>query len=82
MDGKCPMAAYLGSHGVSAAPMHSANETALHLERAVPWQRLSAAKVNAPILLRAGLGFGAAALIHEIDANKSGADAPVDLLIK
>ncbi len=59
VDGYCPLAAYLGSHGfclelaLRPGVQHSASETDFNLERVIPMaQRLSAAGAQAPILTR------------------------------
>jgi hypothetical protein len=96
VDGYCPLAAYLGSHGfclelaLRPGVQHSASETDFNLERVIPMaQRLSAAahgaQLNAPILLRMDSGFDAARLMSRIEScnRTTGAAAPqVDFLIK
>ena len=59
VDGYCPLAAYLGSHGfclelaLRPGVQHSALETPFNFERVIPMaQRLSAAGPKVPILLR------------------------------
>ena len=89
VDGYCPLAAYLGSHGfclelaLRPGVQHSARETDFNLERAIPMaQRLSAAATKAPILARLDSGFDSAALMLGIEAcNRAGLPA-VDWLIK
>ena len=93
VDGYCPLAAYLGSHGfclelaLRPGVQHSARETELNLERVIPRaQRLSAAGPKAPILARLDSGFDSAALMRSIEAcNQSGSQSgqpQVDWLIK
>jgi hypothetical protein len=67
VDGYCPLAACLRSHGfcleLALRPgfRHSASETDFNLERVIPTaQRLSAARPKAPILTRLGSGFDSA----------------------
>jgi hypothetical protein len=90
VDGYCPLAAYLGSHGfclelaLRPGVQHSANESDFNLQRVVPMaQRLSAASVRAPILVRMDSGFDAAALMRELQACNADERLPqVDWLIK
>ena len=83
VDGYCPLAAYLGSHGfclelaLRPGVQHSASETDFNLERVIPLaQRLSAASQglqrNAPILLRMDSGFDAARLMSPRVRQPSG----------
>ena len=89
VDGYCPLAVYLGSHGfclelaLRPGVQHSAKETDFNLERVLPMaQRLSAGSVKAPILARFDSGFDSAALMAAIDkCNQSGLPQ-VDFLIK
>lgn len=89
VDGYCPLAAYLGSHGfclelaLRPGVQHSASETAFNFERVIPMaQRLSALGPNAPILLREDSGFDAVAQMRAIESyNKAGLPR-VDFLIK
>ncbi|MFN5350395.1 MAG: IS1380 family transposase [Polaromonas sp.] len=89
VDGYCPLAAYLGSHGfclelaLRPGVQHSARETHFNLERVIPLaQRLSAAGPKAPVLARMDSGFDSAHLMAGIDAcNQSGLPR-VDWLIK
>jgi hypothetical protein len=89
VDGYCPLAAYLGSHGfclelaLRPGVQHSARETDFNLERVIPLaQRLSAAGPKAPILARLDSGFDSAALMRSIeDCNQAG-QPQVDWLIK
>jgi hypothetical protein len=89
VDGYCPLAAYLGSHGMCLelalrpGVQHSACETQFNLERVLPMaQRLSAAGPKAPILLRKDSGFDSAELMRQIESyNRSGL-VRVDWLIK
>ncbi len=89
VDGYCPLAAYLGSHGfclelaLRPGTQHSVKETDFNLERVIPMaQRLSAAGPQAPILLRLDSGFDAAALMRGIEACKHTGLPQVDWLIK
>src|SRR6478609_4977702 len=91
VEGYCPLAAYLGSHGfclelaLRPGVQHSALETQFNFERVIPMaQRLSAACPKAPILVRLDSGFDSAALMREMDSyNDNGAGVPlVDWLIK
>jgi Transposase DDE domain group 1 len=89
VDGYCPLATYLGSHGfclelaLRPGVQHSALETQYNFERVIPLaQRLSAAGPNRPILARLDSGFDAMDLMREIEAcNKPGL-VKVDWLIK
>lgn len=80
VDGYCPLAAYVGSHGfcleLSLRPgvQHSAKYTDGDLRRIVPLaQRLSATGPKAPLLARLDSGFYSAELMAaELDAD--GAD--------
>jgi hypothetical protein len=89
VDGYCPLAAYLGAHGMCLelalrpGVQHSASETQFNLERVIPMaQRLSAAGPKAPILLRLDAGFDSAALMGEIESHNGAGLAQVDWLIK
>lgn len=89
VDGYCPLAAYLGSHGfclelaLRPGVQHSAAETDFNLQRVIPMaQRLSAAGPKAPILARLDSGFDAARLMREIEACNRPGLAQVDWLIK
>ena len=80
VDGYCPLAAYLGSHGfclelaLRPGVQHSASETDFNLERVIPMaQRLSAAGPKAPILARLDSGFDSVRLMRGIEAcNRPG----------
>ena len=83
VDGYCPLAAYLGSHGfclelaLRPGVQHSASETDFNLERVIPMaQRLSAtsqgSQKSAPILLRMDSGFDAARLMRRIESCNQG----------
>jgi len=90
VDGFCPLAAYLGSHGfclelaLRPGAQHSASESDFNLERIIPMaQRLSAVGHKAPILLRLDSGFDSAHLMRAIEVhNEHRAPVPVDWLIK
>ena len=80
VDGYCPLAAYLGSHGfclelaLRPGVQHSALETDFNLERVIPMaQRLSAAGPNAPILARLDSGFDSVRIARGIEpCNQAG----------
>ena len=89
VDGYCPLAAYLGSHGFSlelalrAGVQHSASETDLNIERVIPMaQRLSAVGPKAPILMRLDSGFDSARLTRSIERCNRAGQPQVDWLIK
>ena len=89
VDGYCPLAAYLGSHGfclelaLRPGVQHSTRETEFNLERVIPLaQRLSAAGPKAPILARLDSGFDSAALMRSIEACNESGQPQVDWLIK
>jgi len=89
VDGYCPLAAYLGSHGfclelaLRPGVQHSASETDFNLERVIPMaQRLSAAGPKAPLLARLDSGFDSGRLMREIEACNRPEMVPVDWLIK
>ena len=76
VDGYCPLAAYLGSHGfclelaLRPGQQHSVRETDFNLERLVPMaQRLSQRERKAPILARLDSGFDSAALMRSLHAH-------------
>ncbi len=89
VDGYCPLAAYLGSHGfclelaLRPGVQHSTRETDFNLERVIPLaQRLSAAGPKAPIVARLDAGFDSAALMRSIEACNQAGRPQVDWLIK
>jgi hypothetical protein len=89
VDGYCPLAAYLGTHGfclefaLRPGAQHSASETAYNLHTVVPMaQRLSAAGPKAPILVRMDAGFCSAALMAELQRCNTAGSPRVDFLIK
>ena len=89
VDGYCPLAAYLGSHGfcleLSLRPgvQHSASETQFNFERVIPMaQRLSAAGPKAPIIARLDSGFDSAALMREMESYNGSGKPQLDWLIK
>jgi hypothetical protein len=89
VDGYCPLAAYLGSHGfclelaLRPGVQHSASETDFNLERVVPMaQRLSAQGPNAPILVRLDSGFDSARLMNGIESCNRAGSPQVDFLVK
>lgn len=89
VDGYCPLAAYLGSHGfclelaLRPGVQHSASETQFNFERVIPIaQRLSAAGPKAPILARLDAGFDSAALMREIESYNQAGLPQLDWLIK
>ena len=76
VDGYCPLAAYLGSHGfclelaLRPGQQHSVRETDFNLERLVPMaQRLSQRERKAPILARLDSGVDSAALMRSLHAH-------------
>jgi hypothetical protein len=89
VDGYCPLAAYLGSHGfcldlaLRPGVQHSALETEFNFERVIPMaQRLSAAGPKAPILARLDSGFDSTHLMRELQAYNQPGLVKVDWLIK
>jgi hypothetical protein len=89
VDGYCPLAAYLGSHGfclelaLRPGVQHSAKETDFNFERVIPMaQRLSAGGPKAPLLVRLDSGFDSAALMRSIEACNQSGLPQVDWLIK
>jgi hypothetical protein len=89
VDGYCPLAAYLGSHGfclelaLRPGVQHSASETDFNLERVIPMaQRLSGAGAKAPILARLDSGFDSARLMRGIESCNVSGLPQVDWLIK
>jgi hypothetical protein len=89
VDGYCPLAAYLGSHGfclelaLRPGVQHSAAETDFNLERVIPMaQRLSAAGPKAPILVRLDSGFDSVRLMRGIESCNGLGLPQVDWLIK
>ncbi len=89
VDGYCPLAAYVGSHGfcleLSLRPgvQHSAKHTDGDLRRIVPLaQRLSAAGPKAPLLARLDSGFDSAALMACIESMNQPGVPRVDWIIK
>jgi hypothetical protein len=89
VDGYCPLAAYLGSHGLCLdlvlrpGTQHSAKHTDDDLRRIVPLaQRLSAAGANAPLLARLDSGFDSAALMACIESMNASGQPQVDWIIK
>jgi hypothetical protein len=89
VDGYCPLAAYLGSHGfclelaLRPGVQHSALETDYNLERVVPMaQRLSAAGPKAPILARLDSGFDSARIMAGLASSNKPGLPKVDWLIK
>jgi hypothetical protein len=89
VDGYCPLAAYLGSHGfcldlvLRPGTQHSARHTDDDLRRIVPLaQRLSAAGPKAPLLARLDSGFDSAALMACIESMNEPGLPQVDWIIK
>jgi hypothetical protein len=89
VDGYCPLAAYLGSHGfclelaLRPGVQHSAKETDFNLERVIPMaQRLSAAGPKAPLLARLDSGFDSQRIVCGIEACNGAGLPQVDFLIK
>ena len=88
VDGFCPLAVYLGSHGfcldlvLRPGTQHSAKHTDDDLRRIVPLaQRLSAAGPKAPLLARLDSGFDAAALMACLDSLNAAGVPQLDWLI-
>jgi len=89
VDGYCPLAAYLGSHGfcldlvLRPGTQHSAKHTDDDLRRIVPMaQRLSAAGPKAPLLARLDSGFDSSALMACIESMNASGQPQVDWIIK
>jgi len=89
VDGYCPLAAYLGSHGfclelaLRPGVQHSARETQFNFERVIPMaQRLSAAGPKAPILARLDSGFDSTELVCEMESYNAAGVPQLDWLIK
>ena len=89
VDGYCPLAAYLGSHGfcldlvLRPGTQHSAKHTDDDLRRIVPLaQRLSAAGPQAPLLARLDSGFDSAALMACIESMNAPGLPQVDWIVK
>jgi hypothetical protein len=89
VDGYCPLAAYLGAHGLCLelalrpGVQHSALETQYNFERVIPMaQRLSAAGPKAPILVRKDSGFDSMGLMQDIESYNRAGMPRVDFLIK
>ena len=89
VDGYCPLAAYLGTHGfclelaLRPGVQHSALETQYNFERVIPMaQRLSAAGPKAPILVRKDSGFDSMELMQEVESYNRPGMPRVDFLIK
>lgn len=89
VDGYCPLAAYLGSHGfcldlvLRPGTQHSVKHTDEDLRRIVPMaQRLSAAAAQAPLLARLDSGFDSSALMACIEQMNAPGQPQVDWMIK
>jgi len=89
VDGYCPLAAYLGTHGfclelaLRPGVQHSALETQYNFERVIPMaQRLSAAGPKAPILVREDSGFDSMEQMQAIESYNRPGMPRVDFLIK
>jgi len=89
VDGYCPLAAYLGSHGfcldlaLRPGTQHSAKHTDDDLRAVVPLaQRLSAAGPKAPLLARLDSGFDSAALMTCLESMNVAGLPQLDWLIK
>lgn len=89
VDGYCPLAAYLGSHGfcldlaLRPGTQHSVKHTDDDLRRIVPLaQRLSAAGSKAPLLARLDSGFDSSALMACIESMNAPGLPQVDWIIK
>ena len=89
VDGYCPLAAYLGTHGfclelaLRPGVQHSALETQYNFERVIPMaQRLSAAGPKAPLLVREDSGFDSMEQMQAIESYNRPGMPRVDFLIK
>ena len=89
VDGYCPLAAYLGAHGLclelSLRPgvQHSVKGTDDDVRSIVPLaQRLSAAGPKLPVLARLDSGFDSCALMAAIEAMNISGLPQIDWLIK
>lgn len=89
VDGYCPLAAYLGSHGfcldlvLRPGTQHSAKHTDDDLRHIVPLaQRLSAAGPKAPLLARLDSGFDSAALMACMESMNASGQPQLDWIIK
>jgi hypothetical protein len=89
VDGYCPLAAYLGSHGfcldlaLRPGVQHSVKHTDDDLRRIVPLaQRLSAAAAKAPLLARLDSGFDSVALMACIESMNQPDLPQLDWIIK
>ena len=89
VDGYCPLAAYLGSHGfcldlaLRPGTQHSAKHTDDDLRSVVPLaQRLSAAGPKAPLLARLDSGFDSSALMACLESMNVPGLPQLDWLIK
>jgi Transposase DDE domain group 1 len=89
VDGYCPLAAYLGSHGfclelaLRPGVQHSARETQFNFERVIPMaQRLSAGGPKAPILVRLDSGFDSTELAREMESYNAAGAPQLDWLTK
>jgi Transposase DDE domain group 1 len=89
VDGYCPLAVYLGSHGFSLdlvlrpGTQHSVKHTDDDLRRIVPMaQRLSAAGPKAPLLARLDSGFDSSALMACIEQMNQPDLPQIDWIIK
>jgi Transposase DDE domain group 1 len=89
VDGYCPLAVYLGSHGfcldlvLRPGTQHSVKHTDDDLRRIVPMaQRLSAAGPKAPLLARLDSAFDSAALMACIEQMNQPDLPQIDWIIK
>lgn len=93
VDGYCPLAAYLGTHGfclelaLRPGTQHSASETEYNIERVLPLaakltQSSVASQPSAPLLARADSGFDSAKLMCAIGNQAKALGREVAFIIK
>jgi hypothetical protein len=93
VDGYCPLAAYLGTHGfclelaLRPGTQHSASETEYNIERVLPLaakltQSPVASQPSAPLLARADSGFDSAKLMCAIGNQAKALGREVAFIIK
>lgn len=85
VEGYCPLAAYLGTHGyclqlaLRPGVQYSARETEYNLEYALP---MAARLTPAPLLVRADSGFCSTRLMKTVLAERTASGRALDFLIK
>jgi hypothetical protein len=85
VDGYCPLAAYLGTHGfclelaLRPGSQHSASETEYNIERVLP---MAIKLTDAPLLFRADSGFDSAKLMCAIGTRSKALSREVAFIIK